>query len=247
VQAAAASGRATSGAVAATPATPPPSASATAWSAKVVDRASRARRATAELTAASWRTIPHFYLELEAELEAGLALARPTPLVCAAAARALLRHPECNLEWSGDRLVPRQRVDLGLLVDTPDGLLISVVRDAADLDLAAMAEAVTAASDRARAGILGPADLGTRSLTVSNLGMHPVDRFSAVIPAPDILALAVGRVRTVARWQGSSFEPRRVVSLTLSVDHRALDGSAAARLLADLEALLRDPASEGLA
>jgi pyruvate dehydrogenase E2 component (dihydrolipoamide acetyltransferase) len=207
----------------------------------------KARRATAALTTASWQSIPHFYLELEAEVERALELAKPTPLICAAVAQALVRHPECNLAWDGDVPVRRETVDLGLLVDTPHGLLITVIKDAQDLDLADMAEAVRAAAERARAGKLAATDLGPRSLTVSNLGMYSVDRFAAVLPKPDILTLAVGRTRTVPRPHGSAFAPGRVVDLTLSVDHRALDGATAGRFLTGLEAVLADPVAEGLA
>ena len=76
----------------------------------------------------------------------GCELAKPTPLICASIAQALSRHPECNLGWDGDRPVTRDSVDLGLLVDTPAGLLIAVINDAQDLDLADMAEAVSAAA-----------------------------------------------------------------------------------------------------
>jgi pyruvate dehydrogenase E2 component (dihydrolipoamide acetyltransferase) len=211
------------------------------------DAGERARRAIAHLTVASWRSIPHFYLQLEADVEAGLDLAKPTPLICAATAQALVRHPECNLGWEGDRPVRRSSVDLGLLVDTSHGLLITVVNDAQDLAMSDMAEAIGRAVERARSGRLAASDMGPRSLTVSNLGMHAVDRFAAVIPTPDVLTLAVGRTRIVPHWDGTMFTPRRVIALTLSVDHRALDGATAARFLTALEAILANPVAEGLA
>lgn len=211
------------------------------------DATERSRRAIADLTTSSWQTIPHFYLQLEADVERGLELAKPTPLICAAVAQALSRHPECNLDWDGDKPVPRGSVDLGLLVDAPTGLLIAVINEAQDLDLVDMAEATRAAAGRARSGKLGAADMVRRSLTVSNLGMYSVDRFAAVIPRPDVLTLAVGRTRTVPRWDGTPFTPRKVVDLTLSVDHRALDGAAAARFMTTLESILADPVAEGLA
>lgn len=212
------------------------------------DPAERARRATADLTTRSWGSIPHFYLQLEADVERGLELAKPTALVCASVAQALARHPECNLGWDGDRPVQRgDVVDLGLLVDTPAGLLITVINGAQEMDFVDMAEATRAAAERARSGRLSALDLGPRSLTISNLGMYAVDRFAAVIPTPDVLTLAVGRTRTVPRWGGSSFGPRKVADLTLSVDHRALDGAAAARFMSTLESVLADPVAEGLA
>jgi pyruvate dehydrogenase E2 component (dihydrolipoamide acetyltransferase) len=211
------------------------------------DATDRARRAIADLTTKSWQSIPHFYLQLQADVEAGLGLSKPTPLICAAVAQALERHPECNLGWDGDRPARRGDVDLGLLVDAPAGLLIAVITRAQDLDLADMADAIREAAERARGGTLSAADMGARSLTVSNLGMYAVDRFSAVIPRPDVLTLAVGRTRTIPHWDGTSFRPRRAVDLTLSVDHRALDGAAAAGFLSTLETVLADPVAAGLA
>jgi pyruvate dehydrogenase E2 component (dihydrolipoamide acetyltransferase) len=205
------------------------------------ERAAKARRNVAELTSTSWRTIPHFYLRLEADVTAALALARPTTIFCAASARALARHPECNLEWQGERLVRRERVDLGLLVDTPNGLLLPIVRAADRLALSDLAGAIGEAAARARSSGLKRTDFGPRSLTVSNLGMFAVDSFSGVIAPPDVLLLAVGRIRTVPRWYGEVFRPRQVADLTLSVDHRAIDGADAGRFLTALESILADP------
>ncbi len=229
-------------------------AAATGGLATVTDRrsatpgsADRARQAIADLTTRSWQSIPHFYLGLQADVEAGLSVAKPTPLICASVAQALVRHPECNLAWDGDNPVLRSSVDLGLLVDGPAGLLIAVIPGAQDLDLADMADAVRDAAARGRSGKLTASDMGPRSLTVSNLGMFSVDRFSAVISRPDVLTLAVGRTRPAPHWDGNSFVPRQIAELTLSVDHRAIDGAAAARFLSTLEAILADPVAEGLA
>jgi pyruvate dehydrogenase E2 component (dihydrolipoamide acetyltransferase) len=199
------------------------------------------RLAVAASTAASWRTIPHFYLTLEADVSAGLARARPTALICSGIARSLGQHPELNLAWDNERLVRRDAVDLGLLVDTPRGLLLPVIRGADRLSLASMQAAIDAAASRARSGQLRPDDYGPRSLSVSNLGMFSVDRFTGVIAAPDIMLIAIGRLRTVPRWESDNWRPRRVTDLTLSVDHRALDGAAGARFLSTLEKVLADP------
>ena len=229
---------------AATAAAPPPPADAPAETSP--EQAEKARQAVADLTTASWQTIPHFFLQLQADVERALEVAKPTPLIFSAVSAALTRHPEVNLGWDGERPVRRDGVDLGLLVDAPAGLLITVIKDAQNLDLAGMAQAIGEAAARARSGTLSALDLGPRSLTISNLGMYSVDRFTAVIPRPDILTLAVGRTRTVPIPDGAAFKPGRVVDLTLSVDHRALDGAAAARFMTSLEAILADPAAEGL-
>lgn len=218
---------------------PPPSAPP-----RPEGRAERARRAVAEVTSASWRTIPHFYLNLDADVTQALTRARPTPLILVAMAQALARHPECNLAWEADSTVPRSTVDIGLLVDTPGGLLLPVIHAAAELGLADMDKAIAAAVARARSGVLDGGDVSPRSLTVSNLGMHAVDGFAAVITPPDPLMLAVGRLRVAPRWDGAGWASARILPLTLSVDHRAMGGAAAGRMLTTLEAILRE--SEGL-
>ena len=205
-------------------------------------RVERARRATAEITTRSWTSTPHYYIGVEVDVTGALQTSKPTVAIVAGFAQALAAHPECNIRWDGTAVVPRGSIDIGVLVDTPTGLMVAVVRDADRLDLAETAEAVRAAVARARTHALNPADAGPRSMTISNLGMHSVDRFAAVLVPPDALTLAVGRVRMAPRWDGTAFQPRQVVDLTLSVDHRALDGAVAARLLSSLERILTDPA-----
>ena len=185
--------------------------------------------------------MPHVHASLEADLTAGLADAKPLPLACAALARALRAHAECNLAWIGGRLAQRGTIDLGVLVDTPAGLLLPTVRDADQLGMVELAAALAQVAARARAGSLRSDDYAPRSATVSNLGMYAVDRFDGVIAAPDVLLLTVGRVRTVPRWHDGSWAPCQVADLTLAFDHRALDGADAGRLLTAMERLLREP------
>lgn len=205
-------------------------------------RVERGRRAIAEITTRSWTSTPHYYLGVEVDVTAALGTSKPTAAIVAGFAQALAAHPECNVRWDGTAVVPRGSVDIGLLVDTHNGLMVAVIRDADRLDLVGTADAVRTAARRARTDALTPADAGPRSATISNLGMHAIDRFAAVLVPPDALTLAVGRVRTAARWDGTAFQPRQVIDLTLSVDHRALDGAVAARLLTSLERILSDPA-----
>ncbi len=121
-------------------------------------RTERTRRAVAELTSSSWRTVPHFYLDLHADVTQALQRVKPTALVLVAVARALMRHPECNVAWRDEALVEKSTIDLGLLVDTPNGLMLATIRDADRLDLGKMQEAVEGAVARARAGVLEAGD-----------------------------------------------------------------------------------------
>jgi pyruvate dehydrogenase E2 component (dihydrolipoamide acetyltransferase) len=208
-----------------------------------VEAVERVRLAVARRTLESWQAIPHVSLRLEADVTDGLRVRRPTTLVAYAAVRALLEQPQCNLGWDADRTVRRDSVDLGILVDTPIGLLLPAVRNAGRLTPDELAAAIRSASERARSGQLALEDAGAHSVTISNLGMFSVDEFSGVIPSPDVLLLAVGRVRTVPRWNGETLERREVVTLTLTIDHRALSGADGARLLTTLEGML-DPSRE---
>ncbi len=204
------------------------------------DRRERSRRAVAVSTTDTWRAVPHFYLTVEADVTGAFRRLRPTVAIVAAIARALQAHPECNVAWRGDELVGRSSVDIGLLVDTPNGLLLPVIRDIAGRPFDEVEAAVEAAVTRARAGALTVDDMGPRSTTVSNLGMFAVDRFAAVITAPDPLTFAVGRARVAPRWDGSAWVPRQVVDITVSVDHRAFSGAAVAQLLGTIERVLAE-------
>lgn len=206
------------------------------------ERTARIRRAVAELTSVSWRTIPHFSILLEADVTDVLARGRPSAVLAAAVIQALVRHPEYNLGWGPDgRLVRRQAVDLGILVDTDHGLLLPAVRHAERLDIAGLEEAIREAVGRARGGSLTAEDAPGHSVTFSNLGMFAVDQFIGVIPMPDVLLISTGRIRTAPRWQDDHFVPRKVVDVTLTADHRALDGADGGRFMSILERILGDP------
>lgn len=203
----------------------------------------RVRQAVARRTVESWQTIPHFSLRLEADVTDALQGLRPMALVSSVAVRALIEHPEYNLGWDADRPATRERVDLGILVDTPNGLLLPAVRRAEKLEPTQLEAAIRAAAERARAGALDVQDAGSHSITISNLGMFAVDEFTGVIPTGDVLLLSLGRVREVPRHRGGEVVNRRVVTITLSADHRALSGADAARLLTTFERILAAIAS----
>lgn len=210
------------------------------------DRAERIRRAVAEVTVNSWRTVPHIHLGLDADVTDALGRTRPMTLLCAAVAGALKRRPEMNLRWDGTELIRRATVDLGILLDTPKGLLLPTVRDADRMEGDELTDVLRSLGERARTGSLRPEELGARSISISNLGMHAVDRFTGVIAHPDTLLLSAGRVRTVARWVADTWQPRQVMELQLSLDHRVFDGADGGRFLDTLERLLAAPDHIGL-
>jgi len=213
---------------------------------------SRVRRVGAERTAKSFREVPHFYLTRDLEADRLLELRErlkgkmdPAPsltdLISLAVARTLKDHPHLNARYvEGGRMQVNPQVNLGIAVATDEGLLVPVLRGA---DALPLRELVPKSKDlvvRAREGRLGPDDLSGGTFTISNLGMMGIDSFDAVINAPQAAILALGRVRTVPEWDGEGWVPRRVISATLSVDHRVADGADGSRFLMDLQSALLD-------
>lgn len=211
-------------------------------------------RLMAERTTASWQSVPHFYLRREvdvARLESWRSAARERPgqerishtdLLVKLAAEALRRHPAVNATWSDGRVVLRDRVNVGVAVAVSDGLVVPVVHDADRLSLAETLERRVGLVDAARAGTLRPEDVSGGTFTVSNLGMFGVDSFDAIVNAPQAAILAVGRiVQKVVPGDGGPVV-RPVLHLSVSFDHRVVDGARGAQFLDTLAGLVEEPA-----
>jgi pyruvate dehydrogenase E2 component (dihydrolipoamide acetyltransferase) len=213
---------------------------------------SRIRRRGAERTARSFSEVPHFYLtrDLDADrlVELQDRLRRrmdPAPslteLFALAVSRTLRDHPRLNGRYAGDgELEIHEQVNLGIAVATEAGLVVPVLKRADALPLRELAPKARDLVRRAREGKLSPEELSGGTFTLSNLGMMGIDSFDAIINAPEAAILAVGRVRTLPEWREEKWVPKRVISGTLSVDHRVADGADGARFLADLQAALSD-------
>jgi pyruvate dehydrogenase E2 component (dihydrolipoamide acetyltransferase) len=229
-----------------------PTAEPTAPEAVLREPLSRIRRLGAERTARSFSEVPHFYLtrDLEADrlVELQDRLRRrmdPAPslteLLALAVSRTLRDHPRLNGRYAGDgELEIHDHVNLGIAVATESGLVVPVLERADSLPLRELAPKATDLVRRARQGKLSPEELSGGTFTLSNLGMMGIDSIDAIINAPEAAILAVGRVRTVPEWRDEKWVPKRVISGTLSVDHRVADGADGARFLADLQAALSD-------
>jgi pyruvate dehydrogenase E2 component (dihydrolipoamide acetyltransferase) len=207
----------------------------------------------AERTAQSWASAPHFYLLREVDagrLASWRSVARDragrdvsvTDLLVRATAAALARHPQANAAWADGSIRLNDEVNVGIAVAVEDGLVVPVIHGADRLgvgEIAARREDVVA---RAREGALRPEDVERGTFTISNLGMYGVDAFNAVVNAPQAAILAVGRiVERVVPVDGSP-GVRPMMALTLSCDHRVVDGARAARFLSELAALIEEPA-----
>jgi pyruvate dehydrogenase E2 component (dihydrolipoamide acetyltransferase) len=161
--------------------------------------------------------------------------------VVRAAALALRKVPEVNVSFAEDALVKHAAVHIGIAVATERGLIVPVVRDVDQKALSQIARETRDLGQRAQAGKLQPAEYSGGTFTVSNLGMFDVEQFNAVINPPEAAILAVGAIaREPAEFQGEIVLRERM-KLTLSVDHRALDGATGARYLQALKALLEKP------
>ncbi|MDP9481430.1 MAG: 2-oxo acid dehydrogenase subunit E2, partial [Actinomycetota bacterium] len=213
---------------------------------------SRIRRMGAERTAKSFKEVPHFYLTRDLEVDALLELRErlkakmdPAPsvteLLALAIARTLKSHPRLNARYvEGGMMDVNRRVNLGIAAATDEGLVVPVLKRADSMPLKELVPTAKDLFRRAREGKLGADDLSGGTFTVSNLGMMGVNAFDAIINAPQAGILALGRVRTVPEWREGAWLPVRVISATLSVDHRVADGADGARFLEDLGAALSD-------
>jgi pyruvate dehydrogenase E2 component (dihydrolipoamide acetyltransferase) len=212
---------------------------------------SRIRRLGAERTAKSFSEVPHFYLTREMEADRLVELLErlksrmdPAPsvteLLVLAVSRTLRDHPRLNGRYAGGELEVHDNVNVRVAVATDEGLVVPVIAKADALSLRELVPKVKDLVRRAREHELSPEELSGGTFTISNLGMMGIDSFDAIINTPEAAILAVGRVRTVPEWRDGGWVPRRVISATLSVDHRVADGADGARFLADLQSVLSD-------
>jgi pyruvate dehydrogenase E2 component (dihydrolipoamide acetyltransferase) len=213
---------------------------------------SRIRRLGAERTARSFSEVPHFYLTRDMEADRLVELLErlktkmdPAPsvteLLVLAVSRTLRDHPRLNGRYAGGELEVHDDVNVRVAVATDEGLVAPVIAKADTLSMRELVPRVKDLVRRARDHELSPEELSGGTFTISNLGMMGIDSFDAIINTPEAAILAVGRVRTVPEWREDGWwAPRRVISATLSVDHRVADGADGARFLADLQSVLSD-------
>ena len=204
----------------------------------------------------AWVNVPHVtshdeadVTELEAfrqslKVEAADHGVRVTLLafITKAVASALAEHPVFNtsLGPDGDALIVKKYVHVGIAVDTPNGLMVPVLRDADRKGVYDLAREMAGLGARAREGALKSDEMQGGTFTISSLGGIGGTAFTPIINAPEVAILGVSRARTAPVWDGSGFAPRLMLPLDLSWDHRVVDGAEAARFLAHLARLLGD-------
>jgi pyruvate dehydrogenase E2 component (dihydrolipoamide acetyltransferase) len=215
---------------------------------------SRIKRISAPNLARNWVMIPHVTHHDEAditELEAwrgrlnaehasqGVKVTMVSFLVIACVA-TLKEFPEFNSSLDGDQLVLKRYYNIGFAADTAEGLVVPVIKAADQKGLLEIARELGELSDKARSGKLAPGDMQGSTFTISSLGGIGGTAFTPIINAPEVAILGVTRAALKPEWNGSEFRPRLIVPLSLSYDHRVIDGAAAARFMVHLGGVLSD-------
>src|SRR6185295_12799741 len=205
-------------------------------------------RLMAERTTQSWTTVPHFFLTRDVDATS-LNAAREqldreqftlTDLLIALVARTLLAHPKMNASWTGSAIRLSPSVNISMAVAVPEGVVGAVILNAAKANLAEIASQRKDLGERAKSGRLRPTDIAGGTFTISNLGMFGVDAFSAIITPPQAAVLAVGRVRDRVVAVNGQPAVRPMMTITLSSDHRVVDGAQAAAFFNQLAGALED-------
>jgi len=221
---------------------------------------SNIRRVTARRLTEAKQTVPHFYVSIDVELDALLKLRTDlnakspnegpgafklsvNDLIVKAAAVTLRRVPKVNASFTEDAIILYQDVDISVAVSIPDGLITPIIRQADRKGLAAISNEAKGLIERARAGKLKPEEFQGGSFSISNMGMYGVKDFAAIINPPQaaILAVAAGEQRPVVK--AGALAVATVMTVTLSVDHRVVDGALAAEFVSVFKSIMEDPLS----
>ena len=213
---------------------------------------SQMRKTIARRLAESKFTAPHFYLSISVDMsnamqarkainDQGLYKVSINDMVVKATAVALRKHPAVNSSWLEDRIRYNEHVNIGVAVAVEDGLLVPVVRFADGKSFATIGEEVRDFAGRAKAKTLEPKDWEGLTFTISNLGMFGIENFTAIINPPDACILAIGGISNVPVVKNDEVVPGHVMKVTLSCDHRVVDGATGAAFLQEFKKLLENP------
>ncbi len=213
---------------------------------------SQMRKVIAKRLAESKFSAPHFYLTMSIDMDKAVAsrekINEVSPvkisfndMVLKACALALKQHPKVNSSWLGDKIRYNHHVNIGVAVAVEEGLLVPVVRFADLKSLSQIAGEVKEYAKKAKDKKLQPADWEGNTFTISNLGMFGIDEFTAIINPPDACILAIGAIQKIPVVKEGNVVPGNVMKVTLSCDHRVVDGASGAAFLQTLQQLLEEP------
>lgn len=213
---------------------------------------SQMRKTIAKRLAESKFTAPHFYLTISVDMDAAIDARKMlnsdsdvkisfNDLVIKAVSRALKKHPEVNSSWLGDVIRTNYDINVGVAVAVDDGLLVPVVKNADVKSLEVISSEVKDFSLRAKNKELQPSDWEGNTFTISNLGMFGIDQFTAIVNPPDSCILAVGGIQSIPVVKDGQVVPGNLMKLTLSCDHRVVDGAKGSAFLNSLKNFLEAP------
>lgn len=216
------------------------------------EQVSQMRKTIARRLAESKFSAPHFYLTMEIDMDAAIAARKSindqgdakisfNDMVVKATAMALRKHPKVNSSWRGETIRYNEHVHIGVAVAVEEGLLVPVVRFANEKGFAQIGAEVKSFAEKAKSKKLQPSDWEGNTFTISNLGMFGIDEFTAIINPPDACILAVGGIKQVPVVKNGAVVPGNIMKVTLSCDHRVVDGASGAAFLQTLKAYLENP------
>ncbi len=217
---------------------------------------SKVKKITADNMSRNWLNVPHvtqwddaditdleaFRNGLKAEAEKRGSKLTPLPFIMKACAAALIAEPTFNvsLHHDGESIVHKKYVHIGIAVDTPNGLMVPVIRNVDKKGLWELTDEINAIAKKARDGKLLPADMQGGCFTISSLGAAGGNGFTPIVNAPEVAILGVSRAQMKPVWNGKEFVPRNMLPLSLSYDHRAINGADAGRFFTYLTAVIAD-------
>lgn len=213
---------------------------------------SQMRKTIARRLAESKFTAPHFYLTVSIDMDNAMAARKMAnsnedvrisfnDMVIKAAAIALKKHPAVNSSWLGDKIRYNEHVHIGVAVAVEDGLLVPVVRFADAKPMSVINAEVKDFAQKAKSKKLQPQDWEGNTFTISNLGMFGIEEFTAIVNPPDACILAVGGIQQVPVVKNGQVVPGNVMKVTLSCDHRVVDGASGAAFLQTFKGMLENP------
>jgi pyruvate dehydrogenase E2 component (dihydrolipoamide acetyltransferase) len=216
------------------------------------EKVSQMRKVIAKRLAESKFEAPHFYLTMEINMdkaiEARKSMNEISPvkisfndLIIKASASALRKHPKVNSSWLGDKIRYNDHIHIGMAVAVEDGLLVPVIRFADGLSLSQISNQAKSLGGKAKNKELQPKDWEGNTFTISNLGMFGIDEFTAIINSPDACILAVGGIKETVIVKAGQMQIGNIMKVTLSCDHRVVDGAIGSAFLLTLKTLLEDP------
>jgi pyruvate dehydrogenase E2 component (dihydrolipoamide acetyltransferase) len=213
---------------------------------------SQMRKTIARRLSESKFSAPHFYLTMEINMDKAVDARKSineispvkisfNDIVVKAVAAALRQHPDVNVSWLGDKMRKNHHIHIGIAVAVKDGLIVPVVRFADNKSLSHIAAEIKELAQKAHDKKLQPSDWEGSTFTISNLGMFGIEEFTAIINPPDACILAVGGIKETPVVKNGQIVPGNVMKVTMSCDHRAVDGAVGSAFLKTLKGLLEDP------